>query len=84
MASAMKKYQIGTRSEELEAQQVNQSIFANQLLLIHLVNALSRRHRRFCDIYGWRGNPMSEYLKESMTVEREHIAELIGMIQDTI
>lgn len=83
MATVMKKHQIGTRNDD-SSEEAEQSGFTNQLLLLHLLKSLSRRHRRFWDIYGWRGNPMSEYLNESMTVEREHIAELIGMIQDTI
>jgi len=56
----------------------------HRALLLLLLQALLRRHRRFWDIYGWRGNPMSEYLKESMSMEREHIAELICMIQKTL
>ena len=83
MSTVMKKHQIGTRDDGT-SEEAEQSVFTNQLLLLHLLRALSRRHRRFWDIYGWRGNPMSEYLNESMTVEREHIAELIGMVQDTI
>jgi len=53
-------------------------------LLPALLSALSRRHRRFYEVYGWRASPMNDYLKTSMTAEREHMAALIALIQDTI
>lgn len=53
----------------------------SNLLMLPLLSALSRRHRRFSEVYGGRGHPMSDYLKESMTAEREHMAELIALIQ---
>jgi hypothetical protein len=83
MANVVSKHGLNMRDSE-PFDQNQQELSVNQLLLLHLLHALTRRHRRFWDIYGWRGNPMSEYLKESMTVEREHIAELIAMIQDVM
>lgn len=83
MASVISKHGLNMRDSETY-EQAQQELSTNHLLLLLLLQALTRRHRRFWDIYGWRGNPMSEYLKESMTVEREHIAELIAMIQDVM
>ncbi len=83
MANVMSKHDTQTRDNDIP-NQTDKQLFANNEFLLLLIRALTRRHRRFWDIYGGRGNPMSEYLKESMTVEREHMAELIDMIQDTM
>lgn len=83
LAAIMSKH--GTNMRDGDApEDSDQQLFGNHTFLFVLLRALIRRHRRFWDIYGWRGNPMSDYLKESMTMEREHIAELIAMIQDII
>ena len=81
MANVLNKHDTQTRDIQ---EQTDNQLFGNHQFLLHLLSALTRRHRRFWDIYGGRGNPMSDYLKESMTVEREHMAELIDMIQDTM
>ena len=82
MATVMSKHD--NRAQDSEAvDQAGQQFGQHQLQLL-LLQALTRRHRRFWDIYGGLGNPMSEYLRESMTVEREHMAELIEMIQNTL
>ncbi|MDU2066238.1 MAG: hypothetical protein E6713_15590 [Sporomusaceae bacterium] len=47
------------------------------LLLLSLI----RRHRRFDRVYAFRNNPMGDYLKESLKTERQHVAELIEMVQ---
>lgn len=83
MATVINKYEINARETDT-ADQADQQIFGNHPLLMLLLRALTRRHRRFWDIYGLRGNPMSEYLIQSMIVEREHMAELISMIQNTL
>jgi hypothetical protein len=74
----------GMKMRDSEGSEAGQQLFGNRPLLLLTVIALTRRHRRFCDIYSWRGNPLSEYLKESMTTEREHIAELMVMIQNSM
>ncbi|MDR3560431.1 MAG: hypothetical protein P4N59_03170 [Negativicutes bacterium] len=83
MANVMTKHDMQTRDNDNE-EQTDKQLFGNNQLTLLLLRALTRRHRRFWDIYGGRGNPMSDYLKESMTVEREHMAELMEMIQDTL
>lgn len=78
MADALKKYGLtirdGTDAETDER-------YAGPLLLSLLLLALIRRHRRIWHIYGWRANPMGDYLKESLTMEREHVAEIISMAE---
>lgn len=83
LTSILGKHGMNLRDSDTSADTGHDSL-GNRLLLLLLVSALIRRHRRFCDVYGWRGNPLSDYLRESMTMEREHIAELIAMIQDII
>jgi hypothetical protein len=83
MANVMHKHDTQNRDNDNQEQSDKQLLGNSQFLLL-LIRALTRRHRRFWDIYGGRGNPMSDYLKESMTVEREHMAELIDMIQDSL
>jgi hypothetical protein len=82
MSAVLGKHGMSVRdSDSAEAQQ---EYFGNRLLLLPALAALSRRHRRFCDVYSWRGNPMSDYLKESTTMEREHMAELIALVQEMV
>jgi len=83
MAAVINKYGMPLRDDN-PMDDIDTPHLGHPSLLLLLVTALIRHHRRFCDIYGWRGNPMSDYLKESMTMEREHIAELISMIQQTL
>ena len=80
LAGALSKH--GMTRDNDDAEDISQETFGNRQLFELLLVALIRRHRRFYDEYGWRGNPMSDYLKESMAMEREHIAELNAMIQD--
>ncbi|MDR3565436.1 MAG: hypothetical protein P4N59_28930 [Negativicutes bacterium] len=82
MATVMSKHD--NRAQDSEAVDQAGQQFGQHHLQLLLLQALTRRHRRFWDIYGGLGNPMSEYLRESMTVEREHMAELIEMIQNTL
>ncbi|MBP2635685.1 MAG: hypothetical protein H6Q72_1592 [Firmicutes bacterium] len=58
--------------------------YSNRLLVLSLLPALTQRHRRFCYFYGLRINPMGDYIKESIATEREHIAEMIAMVQNMI
>lgn len=82
MAAALRKYDMSLReSDGLDSEQ---EYCGSRLLLLPLLSAMSRRHRRFSDVYGWRGQPQSDYLKESMTAEREHMAELIMLIQQAM
>lgn len=79
MAAALRKHGMSLR--EGDGADSEQEYCGNRLLLLPLISAMSRRHRRFSDVYGWRGYPQSDYRKESMTAEREHMAELIALIQ---
>lgn len=54
-----------------------------QFLLL-LITALSRHHRRIWHIYGLRGTPMGDYLKDSLETERMHLAQLTAMIDELI
>lgn len=77
----MKKYAIELR--EMNPDNNEQEFGTRRPLFMLLLLGLMRRHRRFEYLWGWglRGNPMSDYFKESMTMEREHTAELIAMMQ---
>lgn len=71
----------GMSMRDSDSAEASSEYCGNRLLLLPLLSALSRRHRRFSEVYGGRGHPMSDYLKESMTAEREHMSELIALIQ---
>lgn len=82
MQAVLGKHGMSARdSDSLDGQPAHTG---GRLLLLPLLSALSRRHRRFYDAYGWRGHPASDYLKETMTIEREHMAELIALIQENM
>lgn len=83
MTAVLGKHGMNVRDSDSSAE-AQPEYFGSRLLLLPALQALCRRHRRFCDVYSWRGNPMSDYLKESMTMEREHMAELIALIQDMV
>jgi hypothetical protein len=53
-------------------------------LMLLLSTALARRHRRIWHIYGLRGNPMSDYLKDTLTMEKEHTSEIAAMIDSML
>jgi len=82
MSTALKKYGMTVR--EVDETDTTDRQFGSRLLLALLLFSLIRHHRRMCHLYGWRGSPMGDYLKESMTMEREHTAELISMVQTMI
>ncbi|MDR7868181.1 MAG: hypothetical protein RIN56_15395 [Sporomusaceae bacterium] len=82
MAAVLSKHGMSLRDSD--STETGQEYCGSRLPLLPLLSALGRRHRRFADVYGWRGHPMGDYLKESMTAEREHMAELIALIQDIL
>lgn len=75
----MKMRNDGTVDDDSERQ-----ISARRALILLLLFALIRRHRRFDRVFSYRASPMGDYLKESLTMEREHLTELIAMVQSTI
>ncbi len=83
LAAVMTKFGMKMRHDTVDEDGERQ-ISARRALLLVLVFALMRRHRRFERVFSYRVNPMGDYLKESLTMEREHITELVAMVQSTI
>ena len=81
MASVVKKYSLTLREQSDER---DERLGTSPVLLTLLLLALIRRHRRIWHIYGWRASPMGDYLKESLVMERERVAELIAMAQSLL
>ena len=54
---------------------------ANRTLLVVLLTALIRRHHRMIQLGALLASPMNHYYQESMTMEKEHLAELLALIQ---
>ena len=79
IASALK--QQGIKMQDTDEPDPERHFSSRRPLLLLLITALSRRHRRFWHIYGQRGNPMNDYVKDSLTMEREHLAEIAAMIE---
>jgi len=79
MSSAMRKYSTKVRDIENTASERQFSL--HRVCLLFLLLALIRHHRRLEHIYSLRGNPMSDYFQESLTMEREHISHLITLTQ---
>lgn len=79
MASALKKQ--GLQVQDLESPEAERHFGARRPLLLLLITALDRRHRRFCHIYELRSNPMNDYVKASLSMERDHLAEIAAMIE---
>lgn len=69
--------------EEKKAENENTTEM-QRALITQLISALTRRHRRFDYYLIARGTPMTEYLQESIALEREHIAELIAMLDNVL
>lgn len=82
LATVMKKHGFATRDSELA--DTERQFWGSRLLVLALLLGLIRRHRRFAYYYGLRANPMGDYIKESITMEREHLAEMIAMVQNMI
>jgi hypothetical protein len=79
MDVAMKKY--GMPSTESSIAENERQFGARRLLLRLLLPALIRRHRRIEHIFGRQNTPMTEYIRESLAMEREHMAKLVSIIQ---
>ncbi|XER12680.1 hypothetical protein SATMO3_29080 [Sporomusa aerivorans] len=82
LAAVMKKH--GFKINDNELADTERQLLGSRLLILALLPGLIRRHRRFVYYYGLRTNPMGEYVKESISLEREHLTELIGMVQNII
>lgn len=79
MSSAMNRHGLQMREAEGDDAYSRQPDL-QRLLLLLLIVALLRRHHRMEYIFGLRSGPMGDYLQESSTMEREHMAELVSMI----
>lgn len=82
MNTALKKFGVKMRDDNFDSRK--QQLGISRLLLLFLLTALIRRHRRVIHVYRLRGEPMNDYLKESLTMEREHMADLITMIHSSM
>ena len=67
--------------EEIQNPTDERQFCLHRVSVISLLLALLRRHRRMEHIFSLRGNPMNDYFQESLTMEREHMANLITMTQ---
>jgi hypothetical protein len=79
MEIAMKKH--GVPDSETSLADNERQFGSRRILLRLLLPALTRRHKRIEHIFGRQGSPMAEYIKESLAMEREHIAKLVSIIQ---
>ncbi|MGL5512404.1 MAG: hypothetical protein ACRDBM_04070 [Sporomusa sp.] len=83
LAAVMKKRDFKMRDSE--PAETEQSLYGgNRLLLLALLVGLIRRHRRFVFFYGLKSNPMGDYIKESVAMEREHVAEMVELLQNLL
>ncbi|MBU2703467.1 hypothetical protein Ga0466249_004612 [Sporomusaceae bacterium BoRhaA] len=83
LATVLTKYGMKMRHDTPDEED-EQQIGARRTLLLLLLFALIRRHLRFDRVFSYRASPMGDYLKESLTMERQHVAQLIAMVQSTI
>lgn len=74
----------GMKMREQSPQTPERQFGVRRLLLLSLISALIRRHQRVIYVYNLSGEPTSDYLKESLTMEREHMSELIVMINSAL
>ena len=77
--ASLKKYSM--RIDEIQEHTDERQFSLHRVSIIFLLLALLRRHRRMEHIFSLRGNPMNDYFQESLTMEREHMANLITMTQ---
>lgn len=77
MSSAMKRH----TPKEVENNSGERLLGLHRVFLLFLLLTLLRHHRRLEHIFSLRGNPMNEYFQESLTMEREHVCNLIAMAQ---
>ena len=82
-AMILKKQGTSPHDEE-NNEYAERQFTANRVLLLLLLATLIRRHQRFVHLWALRSSPMSDYFKESMSMEREHIVELITLTQNMI
>jgi hypothetical protein len=82
MDTIMKK--VGMNINEDDIEEAERQISIRRVLLLYLLRGLLRRHRRMEHIFGLRGEPMNDYLTESLHMEHEHIAKLVAMIQSIV
>jgi hypothetical protein len=80
--ASLKKYSMII--DEMQDHVDERQFCLHRVSLIFLLLALLRRHRRMEHIFSLRGNPMNDYFQESLTMEREHMANLITMTQKLI
>ena len=80
LSSAMKRY--STKLGEAEETPGERQFSLQRVCLLFLLLALLRHHRRLEHIFKLRSNPMSDYFQESLTMEREHISNLITLTQN--
>lgn len=84
MNSTLNRFGLKMRDDANDDETYSRQSGLQRLLLLLLIAALLRRHRRMEYIFGLRGGPMNDYLQETSTMEREHIAELVSMIHNMI
>ncbi len=82
MGTIMKKFGMIIQDEESETEE--HVLGAHRILLLLLLLALTRRHNRVIHIFAMHGDPMNEYLNESLIMEREHMANIIAMVESII
>ena len=80
MSSAMRKY--STKIQDVQNSRGERQFNLHRVCLLFLLLTLIRHHHRLEHIFSLRGNPMSDYFQESLTMEREHISHLITMTQN--
>ena len=83
MGTAMNRFGLKMR-EAADDDSSPRQLGLQRLLLLFVIVALLRRHRRMEYIFGLRGGPMGDYLQETSTMEREHMAELVSMIHSIV
>jgi len=79
MSSAMKRY--APKIQEAQDTPGERQFGLHRVFLLFLLLTLLRHHRRLEHIFSLRGNPMNDYFQESLTMEREHLSNLITMAQ---
>jgi|GEM_PF-767702 len=79
MSSSMKRYIPQIRESENASGE--RQFGLHRVSLLFLLLTLLRHHRRLEHIFSLRGNPMNDYFQESLTMEREHLSNLIAMAQ---
>lgn len=74
--------QVGLHEEKI-AENAN-TIDSQQSLASRIIPALICRHRRFDYYLTIRGTPMTEYLQVSINREKEHLAQLISILDSML